>query len=98
MELTPEQLEQFKRTGSAAEAAGKAFRRVLAGNHWISVKDRLPGLWERVLVFVHATNHQDVHFGWIKDTRTGEWEVLDEKGNHTAFLTHWMPLPEPPKP
>ena len=63
-------------------------------NQWISVEERLPDLWEKVLVFIHATNHQDVHFGWIKTP--GEWEVLDERGNHTAFLTHWMPLPSSP--
>lgn len=56
---------------------------------WISVKERLPEKDEEVLCFFVypdlTTMCQNVYYGG------GRW--LGE-GN---FVTHWMPLPEPPK-
>jgi hypothetical protein len=68
---------------------------------WISVKDRLPKLYEDVLLYdgyeVFAGNIRGIDkenlitwkaqpcdsecYGWYKD----------------EYITHWMPLPEPPK-
>lgn len=59
---------------------------------WISVKDRLPeDMIERVLVYVSSISV--IGHPWI-DTdrcRNGRWVRY---GND---VTHWMPLPEPPK-
>lgn len=69
---------------------------------WISVKDRLPE--EGVLVLVAF----DVDFG-LGETRTVDTAMRQESvfcggglDNYLAFpcevdVTHWMPLPEPPK-
>lgn len=64
---------------------------------WISVKERLPVKQFRVIV---RTGHNLVTTGWRSynvDARGGElWEV-DGAHNYHNDVTHWMPLPEPPK-
>lgn len=50
--------------------------------NWISVKDRLPED-EETHVLVYREN------GWI--------EIWPRRYFHTFRVTHWMPLPEPPK-
>ncbi len=58
-------------------------------NKWISVKDRLPEEMRAVIV-------------WTKDRAMGEaWLAEDgfewcESGER-ADVTHWMPMPQPPK-
>ena len=68
---------------------------------WISVKDRLPDTAERVLVcktwlgMVHKPE-----YGYYQDfpNREGCWYVLTEFGYYPQReVTHWMPLPTPPK-
>lgn len=56
---------------------------------WIPVIDRLPQDDEDVLVWVNGT-HRDMAY---RDE--GVW--YDEEHNHLKSITHWMPLPEPPK-
>ena len=56
---------------------------------WIPVTDRLPQDDEDVLVWVNGT-HRDMAY---RDE--GVW--YDEEHNHLKNITHWMPLPEPPK-
>lgn len=52
---------------------------------WISVKDRLPEPNERVLAY-------------FPGTRDSEAVILPSKGwAVNKFVSHWMPLPEPPK-
>jgi len=58
-------------------------------SEWISVKDRLPKEKQRVLVYHPDMQDADtgpisVQWGWI----------CHKKWND---VTHWMPLPEPPK-
>lgn len=60
-------------------------------NKWISVKDRLPEEKEWVLCYCRAKIKEVLRF------QNGEWY---HDPNHTymyGFVTHWMPLPEPPK-
>lgn len=65
---------------------------------WISVKDRLPEEGQHVLTYVkfpefagfcawecHMTNVR-IGDGWVEDVTTSR-----------GVITHWMPLPEPPK-
>jgi alanine racemase len=64
---------------------------------WIPVTERLPDNNERVLVY-----HDDgmIRFGINKDGFADVVSTLYLKHNHrTCFskVTHWMPLPEPPK-
>lgn len=70
---------------------------------WISVKDRLPNTGEKVIVF--AIGKYD---GFIGDTTYAISMMIDRpSGKRWAVpwqyfdvdyeITHWMPLPEPPK-
>ena len=60
-------------------------------DEWISVKDRLPESGETTLVY---NGDIDVHGFW-----NGRWLDYDENGYpfEVLYITHWMPLPEPPK-
>jgi uncharacterized protein DUF551 len=57
-------------------------------HQWISVKDRLPEKEKKVLVYAK-------YFETTQDslTKYGDWLDSDPQAN----ITHWMPLPEPPK-
>lgn len=54
---------------------------------WISVKDRLPDNFKRVLVY-------DQEWGIRIDTISIK---PFEEFTHYGYVTHWMPLPESPK-
>ena len=62
---------------------------------WISVKDRLPENDQWVLCFM-----KDKSFGTF---RVFQWNYIDWQWNDgnewfdEKDVTHWMPLPEPPK-
>lgn len=76
---------------SAADHAAERLR----GAGWISVKERLPGS-ERILI----TNGEFVKEGYRQPD--GVWKYGAEKHMKWERLschpvTHWMPLPEPPK-
>lgn len=76
-------------------------------SEWISVKDRLPELPDDPTILnnsvrVLATNGESVRERvWCKPifnkrNREPRWE---EPGGRLSYsrVTHWMPLPEPPK-
>lgn len=61
---------------------------------WISVKDRLPEPWKQVLIYsLHDFCESAVYIGV-----PGKWRVT---WNHEMLdadsVTHWLPLPQPPK-
>lgn len=59
---------------------------------WISVKDRLPeNVKEGLLI---ALRWGEVDIGWYEDGRWGS-QFVDEYED--GEVTHWMPLPQPPK-
>lgn len=63
---------------------------------WISVKNRLPDNNKPVLVFAHS-----VPFTAAYVTRRRKWVVIGQYRcsdlREGKTVTHWMPLPEPPK-
>jgi hypothetical protein len=54
---------------------------------WISVQDQLP---EEDGVYISFDGIR-VCFAWMGEDR------FDMTANYDTFVTHWMPLPEPPK-
>ena len=73
-------------------------------SEWISVKDRLPDNSEHDWVLAQIT--EDNGYMWIPKVmeyreRLGDWHCEELgwlKSHNGAFIvTHWQPLPEPPK-
>ena len=60
---------------------------------WISIKDRMPGPWQYVLVAIRVNGESRFEVGHLSDK--GNWIV--GLCMITGYVTHWMPLPEPPK-
>lgn len=61
-------------------------------NEWISVKDRLPCKPGFYLVFVPEMARVAIYYNGY------DWIVDDDFYAFGAYeITHWMPLPEPPK-
>lgn len=60
---------------------------------WISVKDRLPESCETVLIYSANERFVSTGYYWSAEKR---WNQI---GNRFLLftITHWMPLPEPPK-
>lgn len=74
---------------------------------WISVKDRLPENDDEVLIYIVKDIVQayflrgywhgsimvtdNMNDGYVSDRR------IVKEGSSFDFVTHWMPLPEPPK-
>ena len=66
---------------------------------WISVKDRLPENNKKVLCCYYFGERNDMPF-----ISTLDYYATDEMphfqhtlGNENMHVTHWMPLPEPPR-
>ncbi len=61
---------------------------------WISIADRLPEESVDVLVVVKIGNRVSVDTDRIYG---GKWFNYGKLGHLQGYVTHWMPLPEPPK-
>jgi hypothetical protein len=70
---------------------------------WISVDERLPDNCRAVLVALEGLTIGGAPAMVIGSYSGGFWMVADADGTHylTKYMrykvTHWMPLPEPPK-
>nr|DAE22754.1 MAG TPA: Protein of unknown function (DUF551) [Siphoviridae sp. ct2hZ16] len=62
-------------------------------SEWISVKDRLPEVRRIVLAYDAQTN--DINFAFRE---RGSGNFVDCNSDYYLnTITHWMPLPKPPK-
>lgn len=59
-------------------------------NNWISVKDKLPEDDEYVLIYHNGS--KAIKISWYSSFNE-KW-MMDYNNIH---ITHWQPLPEPPK-
>ena len=77
-------------------------------NEWISVKDRLPRKNGKYLCYCEANYikilyfarnlHSVDKFDFPHERRSGFYDYSGEYGYYEwGGVTHWMPLPEPPK-
>lgn len=71
--------------------------KIPAANAWISVKDGLPEQGQRYLVIWYSSLRKNAHFMDIlwHDAHDLWWNRLYKRND--LIVTHWMPLPEPPK-
>ena len=72
----------------------KGYADAKAESGWISVKDRLPEKHDRYLCNVKAFSFPDLRYFAILKYDDGGFI---EGKIYTDDVTHWMPLPEPPK-
>jgi hypothetical protein len=66
-------------------------------NSWISVKDRLPEIEGEYLAFGYSASDAARWVVVMYDPRDEFWYELSSDRDWTDDITHWMPLPEPPK-
>ena len=77
---------------------------VISGSKWINIEDKLPNDSGFVLV----TNGKWISVAYFEDIDVAEHEIFDVLVKAKDYLyenleeirgnvTHWMPLPEPPK-
>jgi len=59
---------------------------------WISVLEELPEVGERVIGFSDLIGCQLVYMG-----NFGIWKFARDSDVMLGTITHWMPLPTPPK-
>lgn len=66
------------------------------GDGWISVKERLPEPKQRVMIwfFDNPIDGYEIRFGEIS---CGHFRPEGGNGNFDDRITHWRPLPDPPK-
>ena len=66
----------------------EAFSKMEKTTHWIPVTERLPEKTGSYLVYVYGEVTEMNYWH-------GKWHSLGD--DYTKAVTHWMPLPEPPK-
>ncbi len=67
---------------------------------WISVNDRLPNSNKKVLVYCKNERDEYVGVGYYRNWMGKYWFDSENKEPFEVCgyeVTHWMPLPEPPK-
>ncbi len=64
--------------------------------HWISVKDRLPKSGQNVLIYYPYWGGDEIQVAKLDDDEI-TFDVCGEFNLRVSAVTHWMPLPEPPK-
>lgn len=79
-------------SGEAFEFAAKVVRGVPAAVRWIPVTERLPEEYTTILV----CGEDGVEPGNFS-SKSGFWTCDAYEADLIMGVTHWMPLPEPPK-
>lgn len=76
---------------------------------WISVKDRLPEHGKQVLLIAYGWSDTTIYLGrlehmssetsWLTGltSKESEWCIQGWSYLKEPLVTHWMPLPKPPK-
>jgi hypothetical protein len=62
---------------------------------WINVKDELPSNYQTVLTY-GSPNYGGYHIRQCSYS-DGIFRFSDSEREHKGIITHWMPLPKPPK-
>lgn len=62
---------------------------------WISIEERLPERSDTYLVYLGDEDHSVISIADFV-SKNGGWDIF-EKYYIGCTVTHWMPLPSPPK-
>ena len=65
-----------------------------AVQRWIPVSERLPKVRQRILVYCES---KTIEMHVTACTYMGGYLGHEQFSRHVRNVTHWMPLPEPPK-
>lgn len=65
-------------------------------NQWISVKERLPEIEKSVLIYYPKWDGDEIQVAKLEGDGM-MFDICGEFNIGTGVITHWMPLPEPPK-
>ena len=68
-----------------------------AAPQWISVKERLPKLWNDYLAFGYGPTIPASCFVAVYDPKSNKWYDMHTDWDWSDVITHWQELPEPPK-
>ena len=94
---------------SNGDIADKLISNGVTVQEWISVDDRLPDDEQEVLVIAHGWDGRLMYVGshkrveaqksWLTGitNKSSEWSLWGWSYLKEPMVTHWMPLPEPPK-
>lgn len=68
-------------------------------NEWISVEERLPEMGKDVLCYCEfgISKGMTVAGRFYANETVIRWMSFETEDNTKYRITHWMPLPEPPK-
>lgn len=79
------------------ECAAEEGRAEPKSDGWVSVNDRLPEEGKECIVFLKDLIPEVLNTDWsqvtVDEIQDGEWTL----NNRESVVTHWQPLPEPPK-
>lgn len=65
-------------------------------NQWISVKDRLPEIGKSILIYYPYWDGDEIQVAKLEYDEM-MFDVCGEFNIRVGAVTHWMPLPKPPK-
>ena len=83
--------------------------RAAIAQQWISVTERLPERDKEVLLIVHGwedrlyytgcLHRQEAERSWLTgiESKASDWKIWGFSYLRDPIVTHWMPLPNPPK-
>lgn len=69
----------------------------MMSEEWISVEDRLPDIGDIVDVWTRDGRETNQSFNGISDEDYAFYPTTGGTYLHIDKVTHWQPLPEPPK-
>lgn len=80
-----------------AEITKRELKQRMSKPRWIPVTERLPDMHVEVLVCTEGYGKTELGFSIVAVFDGTGWRETWERREYLAAVTHWMPLPEPPK-
>ena len=94
-ETAQEAADAIEFTSKAYQMMAEAYEAEVAKQGWIPVTERLPEPHVKVLCYCRAGIVEVLQ--WSPDTLVTGWYKDYRTTYMSGFVTHWMPIPTPPK-